>query len=101
VAEYADACNIGDWVGVENMQKALDKLKEHCEVLGRDYDSIEKTSLGTIHLSGKDTVDSVLKRIKVLSDMGFTHCIFNMPDVYKITPLEMFAKEIIPVVEDM
>jgi F420-dependent oxidoreductase-like protein len=98
VAQYADACNIGDWVGTEKMQKALDRLKEHCEALGRDYDSIEKTSLSTVHLSGKDTVESVLKRIKVLSGMGFTHAIFNMPDVYEITPLETFGKEIIPVV---
>jgi hypothetical protein len=80
------------------MQKALDKLKEHCEALGRDYNSIEKTSLSTVHLSGKDTVDEVLSRIKVLSEMGFTHAIFNMPDVYEITPLETFGKEIIPVV---
>jgi F420-dependent oxidoreductase-like protein len=98
VAQYADACNIGDWVGTEKMQKALDKLKEHCEALGRDYNSIEKTSLSTVHLSGKDTVDEVLSRIKVLSEMGFTHAIFNMPDVYEITPLETFGKEIIPVV---
>ncbi len=28
--------------------------------------------------------------------MGFTHVIFNMPDVYNITPLKAFAKEIIP-----
>jgi alkanesulfonate monooxygenase SsuD/methylene tetrahydromethanopterin reductase-like flavin-dependent oxidoreductase (luciferase family) len=98
VAQYAEACNIGDWVGTEKMQKALDKLKEHCEALGRDYNSIEKTSLSTVHLSGKDTVDEVLSRIKVLSEMGFTHAIFNMPDVYEITPLETFGKEIIPVV---
>lgn len=98
VAQYADACNIGDWVGTENMQKSLDKLKEHCEVLGRDYDSIEKTSLGSVHLSGKDTVGSVLERIEKLSEMGFTHCIFNMPDVYEISPLEIFGKEIIPAV---
>lgn len=96
VAQYADACNIGDWVGTENMQKALDTLKEHCDSLGRDYDSIEKTALSTVHLTGKDTVDSVVKRIKVLSEMGFSHVIFNMPDVYKISPLETFGKEIIP-----
>ena len=36
VAQYADACNIGDWVGNDNMQKALDDLKGHCERLGRD-----------------------------------------------------------------
>jgi F420-dependent oxidoreductase-like protein len=98
VAQYADSCNIGDWVGTENMQKALDTLKEHCEALGRDYDTIEKTSLCTVHLSGDDTVDSIIRRIKDLSAMGFTHAIFNMPDVYKMTPLETFAKEIIAAV---
>jgi hypothetical protein len=33
--------------------------------------------------------------------MGFTHAIFNMPDVYEITPLETFAKEIIPEVSGL
>ena len=101
VAQYADACNIGDWVGAENMQKALDALKAHCESLGREYDTIEKTSLCTVHLSGDDTVDSIIRRIKELSAMGFTHAIFNMPDVYRITPLTTFAKEIIPAVAEL
>lgn len=101
VAQYADACNIGEWVGADNMQKALDALKEHCAALGRDYDSIEKTSLCTVHLSGDDTVDSVINRIKELSAMGFTHAIFNMPDVYKITPLATFAREIIPAAAEL
>lgn len=96
VAQYADACNIGDWVGKENMQKALDDIKRHCDALGRDYNTVEKTCLGTVHLSGKDTVGGVIDRIRELSAMGFTHAIFNMPDVYAITPLETFAKEIIP-----
>ncbi len=100
VAQYADACNFFEGAGSENMQKALDTLKAHCETLGRDYDSIEKTSLGTVHLSEKDTVDSTIKRLQELSAMGFTHAIFNMPDVYKITPLEIFAKEIIPAAAD-
>ena len=98
VAQYADACNIGDWVGKENMQKALDTLKAHCQTLGRDYASVEKTSLGTVHLSAKDTASSTINRIQELAAMGFTHAIFNMPDVYKITPLEIFANEIIPAV---
>jgi len=101
VAEYADACNIGDWVGTDNMQKALDTLKKHCEALGRDYNTIEKTSLCTVNLSAKDTVGSIVSQIKQLSRMGFTHAIFNMPDVYKMTPLETFAKEIIPAVVEL
>ncbi len=100
VTQYADACNIGEWVGKENMQKALDTLKAHCETLGRDYNSVEKTSLSTVHLSGGDTVESVISRIEELSAMGFTHAIFNMPDVHKITPLETFAQEIIPAVAE-
>ena len=101
VAQYGDACNIGDWVGAENMQKALDDLKGHCDALGRDYATVEKTSLGTVHLSGDDTVASIISRIEGLAAMGFTHAIFNMPDVYTITPLEVFGKEIIPAVAEL
>jgi F420-dependent oxidoreductase-like protein len=101
VAEYADACNIGDWVGRENMQKALDDIKRHCEALGRDYNAIEKTSLCTVNLSAKDTVSSIVSQIKQLSQMGFTHTIFNMPDAYSMTSLKTFGKEIIPAVAEL
>lgn len=101
VAQYADACNFFEGAGLETMQKAIDTLKAHCEGLGRDYDTVEKTSLGTVHLSADDTVDSTIKRLNELSEMGFTHAIFNMPDVYEITPLETFAKEIIPAVAEL
>jgi F420-dependent oxidoreductase-like protein len=101
VAQYADACNIGDWVGTENMQKALDTLRAHCETLGRDYNTVEKTTLSTANLSGDDTAASIISRIKEFSEMGFSHVIFNMPDVYKITPLETFAKEIIPAIAEL
>lgn len=101
VAQYADACNIGDWVGTDNMQNALSTFKKHCKSLGRDYDTIEKTSLCTVNLPGTDTVNSVIQRIKDLAKMGFTHTIFNMPDVYTIAPLETFAKDIIPAVADI
>ena len=101
VAQYADACNIGAWVGPENMQKALDDLKGHCESLGRDYDSVEKTTSSTVHLSGDDTVESAISQIKAFSVLGFNHVIFSMPDVYKLTPLETFAKEIIPAAKEL
>ena len=98
VAQYADACNIFERAGTEKIQETLDTLKGHCERLGRDYDTIEKTSLGTVHLSEDDTIESTIRRINELAEMEFSHAIFNMPDVYKITPLETFAKEIIPAV---
>jgi len=96
VAQYADACNFFEGAGAQSLQTRLDALKAHCENLERDYDTIEKTSLGTVHLSGADTVEGILRRLTVLSGMGFTHAIFNMPDVHQITPLETFAREIIP-----
>ncbi len=101
VAQYADACNIGEWVGKANMQQALDTLKAHCEKLGRAYDTIEKTSLSTAHLSEKDTVAGVMQRLEELRAIGFTHAIFNMPDVYNITSLEVFGKEIIPAAAEL
>ena len=102
VAQYADACNFFEGAGMERVQQAIDTLKRHCENLNRDYESIEKTSLGTVHLAdGHDTVDNVLGRLKSLSEMGFTHAIFNMPNVYEIAPLETFAKEIIPAAKEL
>lgn len=101
VAQYADACNIGDWVGTANMQKALDDIKRHCDALGRDYNTVEKTSLYTVNLSVKDTVAGTIRRIEELSAMGFTHVIFNMPDLYIGNPLDTFAKEIIPSVAEL
>ncbi|HRF46804.1 MAG TPA: TIGR03560 family F420-dependent LLM class oxidoreductase [Anaerolineales bacterium] len=98
VAQYGDACNIGDWVGATHMQKALDDLKRHCDALGRDYTTIEKTSLCTVNLSGTDTPASVIDRVAALAKMGFSHAIFNMPDVSGLTALETFGREIIPAV---
>jgi alkanesulfonate monooxygenase SsuD/methylene tetrahydromethanopterin reductase-like flavin-dependent oxidoreductase (luciferase family) len=101
VAQYADACNIGAWVGPEKMQASLDRLKEHCDAMGRDYDSIEKSSLGTVFLSGTDTVDGVLEQLKGLAAMGFTHAIFNMPDAHTIAPIETFGREVIPAAAEL
>lgn len=100
VAQYGDACNLFE-TDTATLQQKLDALKAHCQQLGRNFDEIEKTSLSTAHLTaGSDTVESVLSRLKTLSELGITHAIFNMPNVYDITPLETFGKEIIPAVAD-
>jgi F420-dependent oxidoreductase-like protein len=102
VAQYADACNFFEDLGQEKLREVIDTLKGHCDKLGRNYNEIEKTSLATAHISaGKDTVESILKRLKNLSELGFTHVIFNMPNVYEITPLEVFGKEIVPAAAEL
>ncbi|EFH84412.1 LLM class F420-dependent oxidoreductase [Ktedonobacter racemifer] len=42
VAQYGDACNVGD--DPATMKQKLAVLKEHCETVGRDYESIHRTS---------------------------------------------------------
>ena len=42
VAQYADACNVGD--DPASVKQKLAVLKQHCETVGRDYESIHRTS---------------------------------------------------------
>ena len=101
-AQYADAVNFFESYGREKLTDILNTLREHCERLGRNFDDIEKTTLGTVHLTtGGDSVGSVLERLKTVSELGFTQAIFNLPNVYEITPLETFAKEIIPAAAEL
>src|SRR5260370_24881042 len=43
VAQYADACNIGGDIATINHK--LDMLQQHCQDVGRDYQSIRRTTL--------------------------------------------------------
>src|SRR5438094_10433974 len=43
VAQYANACNIGG--DIPTIKHKLAVLKQHCEQLGRDYESIKRTTL--------------------------------------------------------
>lgn len=43
VAQYGDACNFGG--DIPTIKHKLAVLKRHCEELGRDYDSIRRTTL--------------------------------------------------------
>lgn len=99
VAQYADACNLFSREGGESVKAKLDILKQHCDEVGRDYATIEKTILGTAYLApGQMSVADVIAHCRALADIGIQHAIFNMPNVHEITPLETFAREIIPAV---
>ena len=97
VAQYADACNL--FGSAEAVRPKLAILREHCDALHRDYDTIEKTTLGTADLRpGKLKSKDVIAQCKALADIGVQHAIFNMPNVHEIAPLETFGREIIPAV---
>ncbi len=97
VARYADACNLFARAGDDVLRHKLDVLKRHCDEIGRPYEAIEKTTLGTVHLApGQMTAGEVIDLCRSLAGMGIQHAIFNMPNVHEIVPLETFGREIIP-----
>jgi len=67
VAQYADACNLG--LGPEVPHK-LAVLREHCEAVGRDYATIEKTGMTGIDPS--TTRDDLIGRLEGARDAGIT-----------------------------
>jgi F420-dependent oxidoreductase-like protein len=97
VAKYADACNLFMRAGLDTLRRKLDVLRGHCADLGRNYEEIERTTLGTVHLApGEMTADAVLTSLQQLSEIGIQHAIFNMPNPHEIEPLEVFGEAIIP-----
>jgi alkanesulfonate monooxygenase len=99
VAQYADACNLFAFAGPEVLRHKLSVLRRHCEDVGRDYEEVERTALGTVNLApGGITVEEVIEVCRGLSEIGIQHLIFNMPNVYEIKPLETFGERIIPAV---
>lgn len=102
VAQYADACNLFAYGGPEIIRHKLDVLRGHCDDVGRDYEEVEKTALGTANLSADGmSVDDVIGLCRELNGAGIQHLIFNMPNVHEIKPLETFGEEIIPAVRDL
>lgn len=99
VAQYADACNLFAQMGVAAVQAKLDVLKRHCDTVGRDYATIEKTTLHTAFLApGQMSPSDIIAECRALAAIGISHAIFNMPNVHELTPLETFGREIIPAV---
>ncbi|HAQ60110.1 MAG TPA: LLM class F420-dependent oxidoreductase [Microbacterium sp.] len=68
VAQYADACNLSA-MGDLPAHK-LDVLREHCDVVGRDYDEIEKTAM--IAVNADSTRETLAARVAELAELGFT-----------------------------
>ena len=102
VAQYADSCNLFAFAGADTIRHKLDVLQSHCEDVGRPYEEIEKTALGTVKLAPDGmAAEDVIEQCRELSDAGVQHLIFNMPNVHEIKPIETFGEEIIPAVTDL
>jgi len=98
VARYADACNVSP--GPQVPQK-LEVLRQHCEAEGRDYDAIEKTCAFAFDV-GEDgsKVDELIEQLRALAAQGIQTAFGVVPHVYRITPLEVIGREVLPAVAD-
>lgn len=97
VARYGDACNLFTFIGIEAVRRKLGVLRRHCDDLGRPYEEIERTTLGTVNLaSGAQGPADVIRTCRELAEAGVQQAIFNLPNLWEITPLERIGKEVIP-----
>ncbi len=101
VAQYADACNLFAYAGQEGVQQKLDILKAHCDALGRDYDTIERTTLDTATIGMGGTPTQMIERCQQMAAVGVQHVIFNMPMDYLIAPIETIGREVIPAIREL
>ncbi len=96
VAQYAQACNLFEFAGLDTLKKKLEVLKAHCRELGTDYDAISKTVLGSTSVNDKASADKLLEKLRRLSDLGFDHAIYNLSEPTDPRSIEVFAEHVIP-----
>jgi len=96
VARYADACNL---FPTPQIPHKLEVLRRHCEAEGRDYDSIERTSLFTFDVA-KGT-GRLLGRLRWLAGMGIQTVIGSVAGVEQLEPLRAIGEEVIPAVTEL
>ena len=119
VAKFADACNL---IGsLETINRKLTVLREHCETVGRDYDSILKTKLCTVIINDDSnaakkrvqeilngmpeeqirefaiygTHEEVCRQIELFESAGIEYIIVNLEPSNEVDSLERFAKMVI------
>jgi len=93
VAKYADACNpYGD---ADQLTHKFSVLREHCTVVGRPFEEIERTTLQTVDL-GCETPDQVVDRFGRLADVGVEHVIVTVANAWDLRNIEALAREVLP-----
>src|SRR2546426_12579447 len=119
VAQYADACNIGG--DIPTIKHKLAVLKQHCEQLGRDYESIKRTTLidycviaeteagvlAKLTPQERDNVEElrqtwligtpeqIRERLAEYEEAGIQELIVRFVDAAQLEPLRLFARECI------
>ncbi len=119
VAKYADACNL--FGSPDTIRRKLKVLHDHCQTVGRDYNSILKTKLGHV-IVDKDrqklearvaeafkdvpqemrkewaiygTPEELRRQIEVFRESGVDYFIVNLETGHELEDLELFGNEIV------
>jgi alkanesulfonate monooxygenase SsuD/methylene tetrahydromethanopterin reductase-like flavin-dependent oxidoreductase (luciferase family) len=101
VAQYADACNFLV-LEPDEIRHKLEVLRRHCELVGRPYESIERTALDEIDLRpGRMRPADVVARARAQAAAGIEHLIVNMPDAWDLRYLEVLRREVVPAVAEV
>jgi F420-dependent oxidoreductase-like protein len=99
VAQYADACNL---FSTPDLAHKLDVLREHCERLGRDYDTIEKTVISNFDVGENgERTGELIESLREYAALGFAEVHGSLRDVARIAPIEAIGREVIPAIADL
>ena len=76
-------------------------LRRHCEVVGRPYDEIERTTLQDVRLAlapgdRGETPGQVIDRVGELADAGAQHVIVTLKELHEPDRLEAFVERVLP-----
>jgi alkanesulfonate monooxygenase SsuD/methylene tetrahydromethanopterin reductase-like flavin-dependent oxidoreductase (luciferase family) len=126
VARYADMNNVGG--GIENVRRKEEVMLRHCEAVGRDPSTIERSSgIGTVfirddraeaerlfhaafdrnlvarHWSEQPvgTVEDVVEYLAPYVRLGYRHLIAGVPADYDEESMTRFATEVRPLLEQL
>jgi F420-dependent oxidoreductase-like protein len=102
VAKYADACNLYAFENLDGVRSKLDVLQRQCEQIGRPFDEIERTAIGSIDLrEGKMSAREAIEYCRRVNQAGIQHFIVSMPGDHELKPIELMEKEVIPAVAEL
>ena len=98
VAKYAQACNL---FPSPELPHKLEVLREHCVREGRNYDDIEKTvMMGLDPGENGEKVDGILQQLQSMAGLGISHVHGIVPRVWKLDPLTVLGREVVPAIAD-
>jgi hypothetical protein len=98
VARYADACNLRPG---PDLPKTLDRLRTLCDEAGRDFGQIVKTCPWRFDVGANGPgIPALLEQLRGFAELGIDMVVGRVIDDYRITPIEVMGREVIPAVAE-